>query len=129
MIVDADTLDQVAAVDRIIAGVAGRELPGLVKTELFASVFELNTAPSDSADDVDSALVRLRRAASEAAEVEGLAVAAAGTHPFAKPEAQPIVKEERYVSFVGYAGISARRQGVQGLHVHVGMASGDDCWN
>jgi carboxylate-amine ligase len=101
----------------------------VVKTELFASVFELNTQPCESAAEIDDALVALRRAAAEAAETEGLAIAAAGTHPFAKPEAQPIVKEERYVTFVGYAGISARRQGVQGLHVHVGMESADDCWN
>jgi carboxylate-amine ligase len=127
MIVDSDTLDQVPAVDRIIAGVAGRDLPGVVKTELFASVFELNTHPCETAAEADAALVELRRAAAEAAEAEGLAVAAAGSHPFARPEAQPVVKEERYVSFVGYAGISARRQGVQGLHVHVGMPSGDDC--
>jgi carboxylate-amine ligase len=33
------------------------------------------------------------------------------------------------VTFVGYGGISVRRQGVQGLHVHVGMSSADDCWN
>jgi glutamate---cysteine ligase / carboxylate-amine ligase len=129
MILDAASLDQVPAVDRIIAGVAGQELPGLVKTELFASVFELNTEPCESAAEIDSALVALRRAAGEAAEAEGLAVAAAGTHPFARPEAQPIVKEERYVTFVGYAGISARRQGVQGLHVHVAMPTADECWN
>src|SRR4029079_4266838 len=30
--------------------------------------------------------------------------------------------------FVGYGGISVRRQGVQGLHVHVGMPSANDCW-
>jgi glutamate---cysteine ligase / carboxylate-amine ligase len=128
MIVDADTLDQVAAVDRILRGVDGRNLPGLVKTELFASVFELNTHPCESAGEVDAALVDLRRAGAEAADAEGLAVAAAGTHPFATPEAQPIVKEERYVAFVGYLGISARRQGVQGLHVHLAMPTADDCW-
>jgi carboxylate-amine ligase len=38
------------------------------------------------------------------------------------------VKEERYVTFVGYGGISVRRQGVQGLHVHVAMPSPEDCW-
>jgi carboxylate-amine ligase len=128
MILDADTLDQVAAVDRILRGVEGRDLPGLVKTELFASVFELNTRPCETAAEVDAALVELRRAAADAAEAEGLAVAAAGSHPFAKPEAQPIVKEERYVSFVGYLGISARRQGVQGLHVHLAMPDRDACW-
>ena len=32
------------------------------------------------------------------------------------------------MTFVGYGGISVRRQGVQGLHVHVGMPSAEDCW-
>jgi glutamate---cysteine ligase / carboxylate-amine ligase len=128
MILDAETFAQVAAVDRILAGVEGLELPGGVKTELFASVFETNTGICATAAEADAALAVLRRAAAEVAAGEGLAIAAAATHPFAKPEAQPIVKEERYVTFVGYGGISVRRQGVQGLHVHVGMRSADDCW-
>jgi carboxylate-amine ligase len=128
MILDVRTFEQVAAVDRILRGVEGRDLPGSLKTELFASVFETNTNVCATATEVDESLLALRRAAAGAAEAEGLAVAAAGTHPFALPEAQPIVKEERYVTFVGYGGISVRRQGVQGLHVHVGMPSADECW-
>ena len=128
MILDAASLDQVAAVERIIGGVAGRALPGQLKTELFASVFETNTNVCASIAEVDAALPELRRAAGESAEGEGLAIAAAGTHPFAKPETQPIVKEERYVTFVGYGGITVRRQGVQGLHVHVGMPSAEESW-
>jgi carboxylate-amine ligase len=128
MILDRETLDQTAAVDRIVAGVAGRELPGRVKTELHASIFELNTEPVATAAEVLDALVALRRATAEAAAAVGLAIAAGGSHPFAKPEGQPIVKEERYVTFVGWAGISARRQGVQGLHVHLAMPSAEDCW-
>src|SRR3954451_11952873 len=128
MILDAETLEQVAAVDRILAGVAGLDLPGTLKTELFASVFETNTNVCETVAQVDAALPALRRAAAAAAQAEGLAIAAGATHPFAKPEAQPIVKEERYVTFVGYGGITVRRQGVQGLHVHVGMPSADDCW-
>lgn len=128
MILDAETHEQVAAVDRILRGVEGLDLPGRLKTELFASVFETNTGVCANVGEVDEALPVLRRAAARAAEREELAVAASGTHPFARPEAQPIVKEERYVTFVGYGGISVRRQGVQGLHVHVGMPSADDCW-
>jgi glutamate---cysteine ligase / carboxylate-amine ligase len=128
MILDAGGLDQVAAVDRILRGVEGRELPGRLKTELFASVFETNTNVCATPAEVDVALPELRQAAAEAAEQEGLAIAAAGTHPFARPEGQAIVKEERYVTFLGYGGISVRRQGVQGLHVHVGMPSAEDCW-
>jgi glutamate---cysteine ligase / carboxylate-amine ligase len=128
MILDAVTFEQVAAVDRILKGVEGMELPGSVKTELFASVFETNTNVCATVTEVDEALPVLRRAAAAAAEREGLAIGAAATHPFARPEAQPIVKEERYVTFVGYGGISVRRQGVQGLHVHVGMPSAEECW-
>ena len=128
MILDAETYEQVAAVDRIIAGVAGMELPGQVKTELFASVFETNTGVLASAADAEVALRTLRHAAAGAAAREGLAIAAGATHPFALPEAQPIVKEQRYVTFVGYGGISVRRQGVQGLHVHIGMPGAAECW-
>jgi glutamate---cysteine ligase / carboxylate-amine ligase len=128
MILDAGTYEQVAAVDRILRGVEGLELPGRLKTELFASVFESNTNVCGSVTEVDEALPALRRAAAAAAAADGLAVAAAGTHPFARPEAQPIVQEERYVTFLGYGGISVRRQGVQGLHVHVSMPSAEDCW-
>jgi glutamate---cysteine ligase / carboxylate-amine ligase len=128
MILDAETYEQVAGVDRILRGVEGVDLPGSIKTELFASVFETNTDVCATARDADDALPALRRAAAAAADAEGLAIAAAATHPFARPEGQAIVKEQRYVTFVGYGGITVRRQGVQGLHVHVGMASAEDCW-
>ncbi|HZQ03381.1 MAG TPA: YbdK family carboxylate-amine ligase [Gaiellaceae bacterium] len=128
MILDAQTLDQVAGVDRIVAGVGERELPGEVKTELHASIAELNTLPVANAADVLAALVVLRRAAAEAARAAGLAIAAGGGHPFSRWQTQPIVKEERYVTFVGWAGISARRQTVQGLHVHLAVPSAETCW-
>ena len=128
MILDAETFEQVAAVDKILRGVEGMNLPGGVKTELFASVFETNTNVCATVAEVDEALPVLRRAAAAAADAEGLAIGAAATHPFAVPEAQPIVKEERYVTFVGYGGITVRRQGVQGLHVHIGLPSAEECW-
>jgi glutamate---cysteine ligase / carboxylate-amine ligase len=128
MIVDARSLDQVASVDRILAGVEGEELPGALKTELFASVFEATTGICAGAGDVDAALRVLRRAAAASAAGSGLAIAAGGTHPFARAEEQAVVDEERYTTFKRYGGISVRRQGVQGLHVHVGMPSPDACW-
>jgi len=128
MILDAETLEQVGAVDRILRRLDGRELPGRAKTELFASIVETNTGVCAGVAEAAEALPELRRAALEAAAAEGLALAAAATHPFSRPEEQPIVDEERYVTFAGYGGISVRRQGVQGLHVHVGMPSAEECW-
>jgi glutamate---cysteine ligase / carboxylate-amine ligase len=129
MILDAETLDQVGAVETLIAEAEGEELPGQLATELFASVVELKTPICRSAAEAAESLETLRRFATAAAARHGLTIAAAGSHPFARPEEQPIAPEDRYAGFVGYAGITARRQGVQGLHVHVGMASPEACFH
>jgi carboxylate-amine ligase len=124
MLVDAASYDQVPAVDRVLerAGTVG------LKTELFASIVESNTEPLERADEIEAALRSLRLAAGDAARAEGLAIAAAATHPFADPEHQAIVDEKRYTSFAGYGGVTVRRQGVQGLHVHVSMPTPEACW-
>lgn len=125
---DAETLDQVPAVDRIIAGVDGILSAGRVKTELHASVFETNTDPCATAGEALEALVDMRRVCARTAEEAGLAIAGVGSHPFAKAEGQAIVKEERYVAMVAHHGVSARRQNVQGVHVHLSMPDADSCW-
>jgi carboxylate-amine ligase len=128
MILDAETLDQVGAVETLLAEADGQVLPGILATELFASIVELKTPICSSAHEAVDSLATLRRFAAAAASRHGLTIGAAGTHPFAQPENQPIAPEERYAQFVGYAGITARRQGVQGLHVHVGVDSADECF-
>jgi carboxylate-amine ligase len=128
MILDAETLALTPAVEVLIRDAEKRQLPGRLKTELFASVVELNTDICDSVADAHAALDELRRAASEIAEAHGLRIAAAGTHPFSDPEEQEIAADPRYKEFVGFAGVSARRQGVSGLHVHVGVASAETCY-
>jgi carboxylate-amine ligase len=128
VILDAATLDQVGAVAKIVGPLEGRELPGRAKSELHASVFELNTNPSANAVEVLESLAELRRAAAEAAADAGLAIAATGSHPFSDPERQPITQDERYLTMVAHHGASARRQNVQGLHVHLAMPSAEECW-
>jgi carboxylate-amine ligase len=120
-IVDAETLDLVPAVEALVAGAAERTLPGALKTELHASVVELSTEVSETADEAIERLVELRGAAREIAERHGHLVAAAGSYPTSIPSEQEIAPIDRYREFVEYAGPSARRQGVSGLHVHVGM--------
>src|ERR671937_1508969 len=129
MVVDADSLALVPRAAELIDASEDVELPGLLKSELFASALELNCGTCDSAAHALNGLVELRREASELAAPRGLQLAAAGTHPFSRPKDQEIVQEERYTSFVAYAGVSARRQGVSGLHVHVGMPTADACFH
>ena len=127
-ILDGETLELAPAVRQLIDGVAGRSLPGVLKTELHASVVELTNEVADSPDEAVDRVAELRAAADEVARSHGLLVAAAGSHPTSRPEQQEIAPDERYREFVEYAGPSARRQGVSGLHVHVGMPSADDCF-
>ena len=95
--------------------------------ELLASVVELATHVCATAQEALAALRELRAAAQEGARANGQRIAAAGTHPFSLPEAQDIAPDPRYREFVEYAGVTARRQGVCGLHVHVGMPGPEEC--
>ena len=127
-ILDGETLELAPGVEKLIAGAERRTLPGILKTELHASVVELTNEVADSPDEAVDRIAVLREAAAEIAHANGLAVAAAGSHPISRPDRQEIAPVERYREFIEYAGPSARRQGVSGLHVHVGMPSADDCF-
>ncbi|MDE3191952.1 MAG: YbdK family carboxylate-amine ligase [Acidobacteriota bacterium] len=124
MILDGATLLPVDAVGLFVGDAPG----GRLKTELHASVVELNTdICADVAGAID-ALGTLRRAAAEIAAENGLAIAAAGAHPTAAYESLPVVQEERYLAMMRDVGYAARRQGVNGLHVHVGVDSAAACY-
>ena len=128
MILDAETLAPAAAVGVLVAGAEELDLPGTLKTELHASVVELNTRVCATVDEAVDALRVLRRAADGIARANGLRLAAAGAHPTAALESLPVVQEERYLQMIERFGRAARRQGVNGLHVHVGVESGEQCW-
>ena len=84
---------------------------------------------SDTAEQALERLVELRRAARDIAERRtGYRVAAAGSYPTSIPSEQEIAPVERYRDFVEYAGPAARRQGVSGLHVHIGMPDAETCF-
>jgi glutamate---cysteine ligase / carboxylate-amine ligase len=127
MILDAETLEPAAAIDVLLRGAEGLDLPGSLKTELHASVVELNTNVCATVPEAIAALRELRAAADRIARANGLVVAAAGAHPTVPLESLPIVQEPRYLEMLEQVGYPARRQGVSGLHVHVGVESAERC--
>lgn len=127
MILDAETLEPAGAVDVLLEGVRRLDPPGVLKTELFASIVELNTGICGGVEEAIAALRDLRAAASQVARANGLVLAAAGAHPTAPLESLPVVQEERYLAMLRRVGRAARRQAVTGLHVHVGVESGERC--
>jgi carboxylate-amine ligase len=125
MILDPRTGSQQPASGTLIPAVETDR--GRVKHELFQSVIELNTDVCATTEEAADALRELRRATIEAATGLDYVIAAAGSHPFDIASEQPIADEPHYTRFVEYAGPSARRQGVSGLHVHIGMPDRDSC--
>jgi glutamate---cysteine ligase / carboxylate-amine ligase len=125
MILDAGTNAQMPASEELIPLVHAQR--GGVKTELFQSVIELNTDVCASPEDAASVLRGLRRSTIFAAQSLGCVIAGAGSHPFDIASEQPIADDPHYAKFVEYAGPTAHRQGVSGLHVHIGMPDADSC--
>jgi glutamate---cysteine ligase / carboxylate-amine ligase len=125
MILDPDTYAQRPASHVLIPRVTAPG--GIVKKELFQSVIELNTDVCSSTEEVSSVLRSLRTATAGRAAELGFAIAGAGSHPFDIASEQLIAEDPYYAKFVEYAGPTARRQGVSGLHVHVGMPDQDAC--
>jgi carboxylate-amine ligase len=119
-LVDPDTLDLAPGVERLLG-------PEGIKTELFSCFVETNTPVCETAAEALGELRRLRALVAECAAAAGLMVAAAGSHPFGVAAEQPIVQEQRYLDMVAELGALALGQLVFGLHVHVGMASFEDC--
>jgi glutamate---cysteine ligase / carboxylate-amine ligase len=128
MLVDAETLLLAPASPSIVAAAEAELGPGRIKTELFACVVESNTGICATPGEAAARLRELRQVAVRLAGERDLKVFAAGAHPISRPEEQEVVPEERYLAFVDYAGVSARRQGVNGLHVHVGMPDAETCF-
>jgi glutamate---cysteine ligase / carboxylate-amine ligase len=124
MIVDAESLDLVNAIDAIV----GEEQPpsGQIQPELLESVLEIATAPCPDVPSVAEDLRKLRVLVRERAQEKGLAIGAAGTHPFARWEDQRVVSHDRYRGLVSSLGFVARQELVFGMHVHVGMADPEE---
>jgi glutamate---cysteine ligase / carboxylate-amine ligase len=120
MIVDAQTMDLVSAIDELMGDVPP-ETEGQVKPELLQSVLEISTDVCRNVAEAAGQLEDLRRRVRETAEKKGLTIGSAGTHPFAKWEDQRIVDHERYHQILDALGFVVRQELLFGLHVHVGI--------
>ena len=94
-----------------------------VVPELRASQLEALTPVCSTLAQAREELLRLRRGVIEAAEVEGVRVAAASTHPFSHWREQPITARNRYKKILERERRMAEEQVVFGFHVHVGLSN------
>ena len=125
MIVDAETLDLTNSIEGLLADLQDTGAEGEVKPELMESVCEIATTPCHDAAQAGRQLDALRRTVQTVAEARGLAIGAAGTHPFAMWEDQRIVSRPRYRDLIAGLQFVARQELIFGIHVHVGLDDPD----
>jgi glutamate---cysteine ligase / carboxylate-amine ligase len=106
--------------------------PGLLdgarfKAELFTSMLEVTTTVCEDVYGAVAELAELRAEARRHVQGAGLELVAVGTWPTAVAEEEEVTPKEPLLRFAEYAGSSAQRQHCAGLHVHVGVASPEDC--
>jgi carboxylate-amine ligase len=118
---DSGDLRQTAAavLDRL-RGPDGRPGPR-IRGEYLLNTVELVTDPhptvAAAAHDLEQDLARVR-AACDALRVD---LMCAGTHPFARPEAQRVAAKARYQKVVDRAQWWGRQMLIYGVHTHIGI--------
>lgn len=96
-----------------------------VKPELIQSTIELNTDICSNIAAVRMDLTERVHELIKLCDELGYELASAGTHPFAQWAEQEITPKERYHMLVDRCQWPARRLMIFGLHVHVGVPSGE----
>jgi glutamate---cysteine ligase / carboxylate-amine ligase len=120
-IIDPETLELRSHVVQLLSAAASRGLGDQIKQEMHQSIVETGTNICDNVGQLRLEMHRTRRDLVSAAESTGLAVAAAGTHPFSSWIDQVISPGERYQNIVEEMGQLARSLLIFGMHIHVGM--------
>jgi carboxylate-amine ligase len=96
-----------------------------IRPEIFRAMIEVSTGicrdVTEVRRDLDAVLAEVR----QAADALGFGLASAGSHPFARHRERLVYPAERYQGLIDRNRWLARRLMVFGLHVHVGMTSGE----
>ena len=123
-LVDAQTLALRSGVTPILENLPP-ELQGSVKPELFQCYLEINTAICRDVAEVERDLTAKIKVVEQVARNQGMLLYWGGAHPFSRWQDQEVTPDERYLGLVDLLQETARRLVTYGLHVHVGLDSGD----
>jgi carboxylate-amine ligase len=123
-LVDAGTMALRSGVSSILESLPA-ELEGSIKPELFQCYLEINTGICEDVAEAGRDLTAKIVAVEEAARSLGMRLFWGGTHPFSRWQDQQVTPNERYMGLVDLLQETARRLITFGLHVHVGVDSGD----
>jgi glutamate---cysteine ligase / carboxylate-amine ligase len=119
-IVDPETCELRSHVSELLAS-SSPALGEQIKPELHQSIVEVGTRICQNVPELREEIFRTRRELTSGAERVGLAVAAAGTHPFSHWKDQILSPGVRYDSIIEELQQLARSLLIFGLHIHVAV--------
>lgn len=108
-----------------LLGKVPQEFSGSIKPELMQCYVEINTGVCNTIGEAEADLRPKLACVTKAADELGLRLYWTGTHPFSLWADQNVTPNERYLGIVQLLQDMARHLVTFGLHVHVGVDSGD----
>ncbi len=123
-LVNAETLDLSNSIEDILR-MLPEDLSECVKCELMQSYLEINTDICRTVRDAGNDLRKKLSVVEDAADSLGLRLYWAATHPFSSWRDQKITINDRYYQLVDLMQDVARRLVTFGVHIHVGVDTGD----
>ena len=122
-VLDKSTLQLTPRASEILAAIDSKR----VTHEFFQSTLEIVTGICKDVHEADADLRDSLQQVQTVAERLGLCFASTGTHPQADYRDRLITDSPRYGELIDRNQWLIRRMAVYGMHVHLGMRSGDEC--
>ena len=127
-VIDPESRELVSGAREILVEM-GEGHPGGVhpkaKPELLQSTIEIITGICQTVSEARSDLAATLGEVSAHAQRRGLVLMCSGSHPFSDPAGQDITLDPRYQRLVEEMQWPARQMQIFGIHVHVGVRSGE----
>jgi len=123
-LVDAQTLALSSAIENVLGDVPAR-FEESIKPELMQCYLEINSAVCQNIGEARSDLREKILAVQKVTDAQNLRLLWSGSHPFSLWREQELHHSERYEMLLELLQDMARQLVTFGLHVHVGVDSGD----
>ncbi len=123
-LVDADSMELTSRVEQIRASLSETDR-ARIKPELMQCYIETNSGKCHTVDEVAADLRPRLVTLQKATEAAGARLLWSATHPFSPWDEQQVTDDARYHGLVNLLQDTARQLITFGLHVHVGVDSGD----
>lgn len=122
-LIDKNTRELTGATSKILKTLSNCPY---IKHELFESVIEINSNPCNTVQELKTDLMKRVKVLYEHASKIGINLTMAGTHPTTNWALQEISPAKRYKDIIDKIQMPVQRMLIFGLHVHVGVSSGDE---